>query len=57
MNSTIQLCSFMGFDLFLPWSKKKLYLTLGHEIKKKFSMEIFQKTKIFYHFHVNYREK
>ena len=42
------------FDLFLPSSKQKLQQTLGHEIRKNFSMAIFQNSKIFFHFHVYY---
>ena len=38
------------FDLFLPWSKKMLQLTFGREIRNKFSMAIFQNTKIFFTF-------
>ena len=34
-----------------------MQLTLGREIRKKFSMAIFQNTKIFFHFHVYYREE
>ena len=36
--------------------KKKLQYMLWYEIRKKFLLAIFQNTKIFFHFHVYYRE-
>ena len=49
MNDTALLVH-QRFDLFLPWSKEKLKLTLGHERRGKFSMAIFHNTKIFFTF-------
>ena len=52
----LQIWATVVLTSFFYGVKKKLQYMLWCEIRKKFLMAIFQNTKIFFHFHVYYRE-